>query len=64
MSPVVKNLAAMQETQKTQAFIPGLERSAGGGNGNPLQDSCLEKPMDRGAWWASVCWVTESDTAE
>ena len=34
--------------------IPGLERSPGGGHGNPLQDSCLEHPMDRGAWWAAV----------
>ena len=32
----------------------GLERSAGGGNGNPVQYSCLENPMDRGAWWATV----------
>ena len=35
--------------------IPGLGRSSGGGNGNPLQYSCLENPMDRGAWWAIVC---------
>ena len=34
--------------------IPGLGRSPGGGNGNPLQYSCLENPMDRGAWWAPV----------
>ena len=33
--------------------IPGLGGSPGGGNGNPLQYSCLENPMDRGAWWAS-----------
>ena len=33
--------------------IPGLGRSPGGGNGNPLQYSCLENPMDRGAWWAN-----------
>ena len=33
--------------------IPGLERSPGGGNGNPLQYSCLESSMDRGAWWAT-----------
>ena len=32
--------------------IPGLGRSCGGGNGNPLQYSCLENPIDRGAWWA------------
>ena len=34
--------------------VPGLGRSPGGGNGNPLQYSCLENPMDRGAWWATV----------
>ena len=34
--------------------IPGLRRSPGEGNGNPLQYSCLESPMDRGAWWAVV----------
>ena len=34
--------------------ILGLERFPGEGNGNPLQYSCLEKPMDRGAWWATV----------
>ena len=34
--------------------IPGLGRSPGGGNGNPLRYSCLENPMDRGAWWATV----------
>ena len=42
--------------------IPGLERVPGEGNGNPLQYSCLENPMDRGAWWATVHGVTESDT--
>ena len=42
--------------------IPGSERSPGEGNGNPLQYSCLENPMDRGAWWATVHGVTESQT--
>ena len=41
-------------------LIPGLGRSLGGGNGNPLQYSCLGKPMDRGAWWATVHGVTKS----
>ena len=41
---------------------PGLERSSGGVQGNPLQNSCLEKPMDRGAWWATVHRVTKSQT--
>ena len=39
---------------------PGLGRSPGGGNGNLLQYSCLENPTDRGAWWATVYGVTES----
>ena len=42
--------------------VPGLERSPGEGNGNPLQYSCLENPMDVGAWWATVHGVTKSQT--
>ena len=42
--------------------IPGLGRSPGGRNGNPLQYSCLEIPMDRGAWWATIHGVTKSWT--
>ena len=43
--------------------IPGSGRSPGEGNGNPLRYSCLENPMDRGAWWAIVHGVAkESDT--
>ena len=38
-------------------LIPGLGRSPGGGNGNPLQYSCLENPMDGGAWWAAAYGV-------
>ena len=41
-------------------LIPGLERSPGGGHGNSLQYSCLENPMDRGAWWAAVHGVAQS----
>ena len=44
--------------------ISGLGRSPGEGNGNPLQYSCLENPMDTGAWWATVHGVAESDTNE
>ena len=43
--------------------VPGLGISPGGGNGNPLQYSCLENPMDRGAWWATVM-ESQSDTTE
>ena len=42
--------------------IPGLGRFSGGEHGNPLQDSCLENPMDRGAWRAEVHGVTKSQT--
>ena len=44
----------MQGDVKDVCLIPGLGRSLGGGHGNPLQCSCLENPMDRGAWWAAV----------
>ena len=44
--------------------IPGSGRSPGGGHGNPLQYSCLENPMDRGAWWATGHGVSESDMTE
>ena len=51
----VKSLPAMQETWvRFLASIPGSGRSPGEGNGNTLQYSCLENPMDRGAWWATV----------
>ena len=42
--------------------IPGWGRSPGGGNGNPLQYSCLENPTDKGAWWATVHGVAKSQT--
>ena len=45
-----------------QSFIPGWGRSPGEGNGNPVQYSCLENPMDRGAWWAKVDRVAKSRT--
>ena len=44
------------------ASVLGLRRSRGGGYGNPLQYSCLENPMDRGVWWATVHAVTQSRT--
>ena len=43
--------------------IPGSGRSPGEGNGNPLQYSCLENPMDRGAWWATVHGITNVTTS-
>ena len=42
--------------------IPESGRSPGEGNGNPLQYSCLENPMDEGAWWATVHGITKSQT--
>ena len=51
---VVKNLPANAGDLRDVGSIPGKGRSSGGGNGNPLQYSCLENPMDRGAWWAIV----------
>ena len=55
---VVKNLPA---NAGDMGSIPGLGRPLGGGNGNPLQYSCLEDPTDRGAWWAAVPSIAESD---
>ena len=51
---VVKNLPANAGDTRDVGWIPRLGRSRGVGNGNPLQDFCLENPMDRGAWWAIV----------
>ena len=51
---VVKNPPASKGATGDAGLIPGLGRFPGGGNGNPLWYSCLENPMDRGAWWATV----------
>ena len=51
---VVKNPLANAEDIKDTDSTPGLGKSPGGGHGNPLQDSCLEIPLDRGAWQATV----------
>ena len=61
---IVKNLSASAREVKEAGLIPGSGRSPGGGHGNPLQYSCLEKPMDRGAWWATIHMVAQSDTTE
>ena len=58
---MVKNLPANAGTQGDVGSIPGLEQSPGGGNGNPLQYSCLGNPMDRGAWEATVHGAAKSD---
>ena len=57
---VVKNPPANAGDIRDLAPIPGPGRSPGEGHGNPLQHSCLENPMDRGAWWAIVHGVTKS----
>ena len=59
----VKNMSAVQVDLRDADLIPGLGRSPGGGHGNTLQDSCLENPMDRGAW-VSPWGRKESDTTE
>jgi len=61
---VVKHLPASAGDIRDIGSIPGLGRSPGGEHGNPLQCSCLENPMDRGAWQATVHGVTESDSSE
>ena len=57
---VVKNPPANAGDIGDVGSIPGLGRSPGGGNGNPLQYSCLENPLDRGAWRAPVHGVAKS----
>ena len=57
---MVKNLPVRQETHS----IPGLGKSPGEENGNPLQYSCLENSMDRGTWWTIVHRVAELDRTE
>ena len=59
---VVKNPPADAENAGDAVSIPGSGRSPGGGHSNPLQYSCLENPMDRGAWQATVHRVTKSQT--
>ena len=58
---VVKNVPANAGDIREVGSIPGSGRSPGEGHGNPLQYSCLENPMGRGAWWAMVHRFAESD---
>ena len=62
---MLKNLPANVRDARDVGLITGWGRSPGEGNGIPLQYSCLENPMDGGAWWATAHGVTkESDTTE
>ena len=61
---VLKNLSADEGDVRDLDSIPGLGRSPGGGHGNPVQYSCMENSIDRGAWWATVHGVTESGMTE
>ena len=59
---MVKNLPANAGDVRDVASISGSGRSSGGGHGNQPQYSCLENPMGRGAWWATVHGITKSQT--
>ena len=59
---MVKSLLANAGDLGDRVSVPGLGRSPGEGSGNPLQYSCLENPMDRGAWWATVHVLAKSWT--
>ena len=61
---MVKNPPANARDRRDAGSIPGLGRSPGGGHGSPFQYSCLENPMDRGAWQTTVHKVIESDITE
>ena len=58
---VVKNPPANGGDMRDVGSVSGFGRSPGGGHGNPLQYSCLENSMDRGAWWATIHRVAELD---
>ena len=62
MALVAKNPAANAGDIKDMVSIPGLGRCPGEGHGNPPQYSCLENPMDRGAWWAAAHRFAQSQT--
>ena len=58
----IKNPSAKAGDVRDAGSISGSGKSPGGGHGNPLQYSCLENPMDREAWWATVQRVVKSQT--
>ena len=62
MALVVKNLPGNARDLRDMDLIPGLGRSPGGEQGNPVQYSCLENPLDRVAWQATVHRVAKSQT--
>ena len=64
VAPAVKNPAANVGDVRNMGPVPGSGRSPGGGHGTPLKYSCLENPVDRGAWQASVRRVAELDMTE
>ena len=59
---MVENQPADAGDKRDEGLIPGSRRSPGGRHGNLLQYSCLENPMERGAWWATVHRVAQSQT--
>ena len=61
---MVKNLPTNAGDIRDVGLIPGSGGFPGGGNGNPVQYSCLENSMDRGAWYATIHGVTELDVTE
>ena len=61
---MAKNPPVNAEDVRDAGSIPGLGRSPGGGHGTPLQYSCQENPMDRGAWQATVHGVVKSQTRQ
>ena len=64
MALLLKNLPAIAREARDISAISKWARSSGGGNGNPLQCSCLGNAMDRGAWWATVNGVAQSPTKQ
>ena len=60
----MKNLHASAAATGVAVSIPGSRRTPGGGNGTPLQYTCLENSMDRGVWWATVYKVRKANVTE